>query len=230
MRNEVIWLIYIIVNYSLILLAYRLWGKVGLFISIPLSIILANIQVLKLITLFGISATMGNIAYSGVFIVDDILSENYGQKVAKKGVAIGFFCLIFTTLVMSIALKIIPASEDTYQPILQSIFSNFGRLTVASLVAYVISSLTDIYLFQLIKKSLPSFKNLYIRNNVSTLFSQVVDSVVFVIIAFYGVYDNRLLFEIAFSTYFLKVITSFADTPFVYLATYFKRKNKIIEL
>lgn len=230
MSNEIIWLIYVIVNYALILIAYKLWGKIGLFIFIPISIILANIQVLKLINIFGVEATMGNIAYSGIFIVEDILSENYGKKIAKKAVGIGFFSLIFTTIVMNIALSIKPSADDTYQVILQSIFSNFGRLTIASLLAYIISSLTDINLFQLIKRFSPSFKHLWLRNNASTLISQVVDSVVFVLVAFYGEYSANILFQIMFSTYFLKVITSFMDTPFVYVASYFKRNDMIKEV
>lgn len=230
MNNIIIWLIYLIVNYTLITVAYKLWGKVGLFIFIPISMILANIQVLKLMNIFGVEATMGNIAYSGIFIVEDILSENYGKKTASKAVGMGFFAMIFTTIVMNIALMITPSPNDEFQGILQMIFSNFGRLTVASLLAYVISSLTDIHLFQLIKKINPSFKHLWIRNNVSTLASQIIDSLVFAVVAFYGVYSNDILIQIAFSTYFLKVITSFMDTPFVYLATYFKRKGMIEEV
>ena len=58
--NELIWLGYLLFNYTVILLAYRYWGKVGLLIFIPVSVILANIQVLKLMNLFGITTTMGN--------------------------------------------------------------------------------------------------------------------------------------------------------------------------
>ena len=76
---------------------------------------------------------------------------------------------------------------------------------------------------------LPSFKNLWIRNNGSTLISQVIDNVIFTLIAFYGVYDNSTVISIMFSTYFLKIITSLCDTPFVYIATYLKNKGMIKE-
>ena len=76
--NELIWLGLLFTNYLVILMAYRFWGRVGLFIFVPLSVVLANIQVLKMMTLFGVDTTMGNIAYGGVFLISDILSENYG--------------------------------------------------------------------------------------------------------------------------------------------------------
>ena len=76
--NELLWLGYLIFNYTAVLLAYRFWGKVGVLIFVPLSVVLANIQVLKMMTLFGIDTTMGNIAFGGVFLVSDILSELEG--------------------------------------------------------------------------------------------------------------------------------------------------------
>lgn len=89
--NEIIWLGYLLFNYTAILMAYRYWGKVGLLLFVPLSVVLANIQVLKMMTLFGIDTIMGNIAFGGVFLVSDILSEIEGKKYARKIVSIGFY-------------------------------------------------------------------------------------------------------------------------------------------
>lgn len=230
LHNEVYWFIYLVVSYFMILIAFRFWGKIGLFIFIPISIIIANIQVQKLMDLFGVVTTMGNIAYGGIFIVEDILSENYGKKIAQKTVAMGFFSMIFTTIIMTLALKINPSTDDMAQGALEMLFGSFGRLTVASMLAYVVSSTTDIHLYQLIRKYIPSFGSLWIRNNASTLISQVLDNIVFTLVAFYGVYEWPIIISIMFSTYFLKVIISILDTPFVYIATYWKKKGIIKEL
>ncbi len=227
--NEAIWLLYLLVNFSFVLLAYKLWGKIGVMAFTPISIILANIQVSKLVVLFGVETTLGNIAYSSIFLISDIITENYGRKEAQKVVGLGFLTMIFTTLVMNIVILLNPSVNDMNQIHIKALFTPFIRLTVASLTAYVISSNCDIYLYQFIKKMLPSFKNLWIRNNASTLISQVIDNVIFTLIAFYGVYDNSTVISIMFSTYFLKIITSLCDTPFVYIATYWKNKCMIKE-
>lgn len=229
-KNELIWLGYIVVNYGFILYAYKKWGKIGLMLFIPLSIVVANIQVNKFIQLFGINATMGNIAYGGIFLVADILSENYGKKYAKHIVGMGFLTMIFMTLIMNIALKITPTPIDTLQPHLEVLFTPLYRLTFASLVAYGFSSFLDVYLYQLIRKFAPSFGSIWLRNNLSTIFSQIVDSVTFTLIAFIGVVDTPTLIEFIISTYALKFIVALCDTPFVYIAAYWKKNNKIREL
>lgn len=227
--NEALWLLYLLVNYIFITVVYRFLGKNGLLAFIPISIILANIQVNKLVVLFGLETTLGNIAYASIFLVSDILSENYGKKEASKTIVLGFFTLIFTTIVMNLALMIHPSSSDTAQVSLQAIFGPFSRYTVASLMAFMLSSATDITLYQIIRRYLPSFANIWIRNNFSTLFSQIVDNVIFTFIAFLGVYDIKIVISIAFSTYFLKVLCSLFDTPFVYIGAYMKNKGLIKE-
>lgn len=229
-KNEFIWLIYVLVNYIFILFAYKKWGKLGLMMFVPLSVIIANIQVNKLIILFGIDATMGNIAYASISTIEDILSENYGKKYAKTVVSIGFLTMVFTTFVMNIAILMQPASYDEIQPSLVALFNPLFRLTIASLTAYVISTYLDIYLYQAIRKVYPSFKNIWIRNNLSTFISQLLDSIVFTTIAFLGKYDFSVLIQIVVSTYLIKVIVSVLDTPFVYIAAWWKKNNKVKEV
>ncbi len=229
-KNELIWLAYIFINYSFILFAYKKWGKLGVMMFVPLSIVLANIQVNKLVVLFGVDATLGNIAYGGIFLIEDILAENYGKKYAKTVIALGFLTMVFTTVVMNLALLIAPASEDMAQGAIATLFSPLFRLTCASLLAYSVATYLDIHLYQFIKKLLPSFKNIWIRSNLSTIASQIVDSVIFTCVAFVGVYDTPILLGIMFSTYFMKLIISAADTPFVYMAAWWKNNGKIKEI
>ncbi len=234
--NEIIWLGYLLFNYTAILMAYRYWGKVGLLIFVPLSVVLANIQVLKMMTLFGIDTTMGNIAIGGVFLVSDILSEIEGKKYARKIVSIGFVTMIFTTIVMNWAIGVKPAPTDTFQSHLVAIFGlnitelSVVRITAASLIAFVVSQLFDVWAYQIIRKWKPSYKDIWIRNNLSTVVGQIIDNSVFTILAFAGVYGIKELFVIAFSTYFLELFISVMDTPFVYIAALWKKQGKIKEL
>lgn len=220
MNNEIIFLAEMLINFFLIILAYRLFGKWGLIMWIPVSVIVANIQVVQTVALFGTVATLGNVVYATSFLVTDILSENYGKEEAKKAVWIGFFSLISMTLLMNITLMYIPLAGDEFaaqtQEATSTIFSLMPRIALASLAAYMLSQRHDVWAFHFWKKRFPKSKDLWIRNNLSTLVSQVIDSSVFVLIAFFGVFETDMLLEIFLTTYFLKFIVAAADTPFVY--------------
>jgi len=112
--NELLWLGYLILNFSAVALAYRFWGKGGLLSVVPLSIVLANIQVGKMMTLFGFDGiTMGNIAYGGIYLASDILTENEGKHYSRKVVSLGFAAMLFTTFIMQIVLKVKVSPDDT---------------------------------------------------------------------------------------------------------------------
>lgn len=222
MQNELLWLAMLLANFLLIITAYKLFGKWGLIMWIPISVIVANIQVIQTIELFGLVATLGNIVYATSFLVTDILSENYGKGDAKKAVWIGFFSLISMTLLMNLALYFLPLEGDEFASAthesLSTIFKLMPRIAFASLVAYLVSQSHDIWAFHFWKKRFPSPGKLWLRNNLSTMVSQLIDSVVFTFIAFWGVFELAILWEILITTYFLKWAVAAADTPFVYWA------------
>jgi len=118
---------------------------------------------------------------------------------------------------MTIALQFNPHPEDFAQGALETIFGFMPRILLASLTAFIISQLIDVYVFDKIKQKLPDNKFLWIRNNLSTIFSQAVDTVIFVPIAFIGVVSTEVLFGIMLSTYLIKVLVAALDTPFIYL-------------
>lgn len=220
--NEIYWLIMLLANFGLIMLSYRFFGKNGLFIWIPIAAIIANIQVIQTIEIFGLAATLGNIVYASSFLVTDILSEKYGRKEANKAVWIGFFSLIAMTMLMNLALLFQPMADDFSQDAhgsLSLIFGFMPRIVVASLIAYFLSQRHDVWAFHFWGKIFEGKKNLWIRNNLSTIVSQLIDSLIFTFIAFYGVFETSVLLEILITTYVLKFIVAAADTPFVYLAT-----------
>jgi len=228
--NELYWIVLLLANFGLILLSYRFFGKMGLFIWVPIAGIIANIQVIQTIELFGFTATLGNIVYASSFLVTDILSENYGKKEATKAIWIGFFSLITMTLLMNLALLFDPTADEfslnTYESI-KTIFSFMPRIVLASLLAYIISQKHDIWAFHFWKKRFSSTGSLWIRNNLSTMISQLLDSLIFTVIAFYGVFEANILLEIFITTYLLKWIVAAADTPFIYIASKMKSRNLV---
>ncbi|MDY0010728.1 MAG: queuosine precursor transporter [Candidatus Izemoplasmatales bacterium] len=218
MSNELLWVIFALVNFTLFLLVYKFFGRLGIFVWIVLATILANIQVTKLIFLFGLEANLGNIMYGTIFLGTDVLNEIYGKKQAKKAVFIGFAVMIITVIIMTIAINFNPHPEDWAQGSLVTIFGFMPRILLASLSAFIVSQFIDVYVFDKIKTKLPENRFLWVRNNVSTIISQAIDTSIFVPIAFYGFVSNEILLGLMLSTYAIKVIVALLDTPFIYLA------------
>ncbi|MBI9105833.1 MAG: queuosine precursor transporter [Spirochaetales bacterium] len=223
--NALFWFIMLIINFAAIMLAYRLFGKTGLFLWIPISVIIANIQVVKTVEIFGFVATLGNIVYATSFLVTDILNENYGKKEAGKAVGMGFFALISMTVLMNLALRFVPHESDFAQESLLTIFSIMPRIAAGSLTAYALSQFHDVWAYNRLKEMRPGRKYIWLRNNASTMVSQAIDSIVFTLIAFAGVFEFALLIEIMLTTYFFKWLVAAADTPFIYLARSWKDKG-----
>ncbi len=229
LMNESLWLVMLLVNFIAIMVSYRIWGKLGLYIWVPIAVIVANIQVTKTVQLFGFEATLGNIVYATSFLVTDILSENYGKQEAKRAVGIGFFSLILMTIVMNLALFFVPAASDFVQESMTTIFSLMPRIAIASLCAYGVSQMHDIWAYDFWKRRFPSTGKIWVRNNLSTMVSQLIDSLVFTLIAFYKVFPTPVLIEIVLTTYLLKWIVAIADTPFIYIARKWKEQQRITD-
>ncbi|MGD2034811.1 MAG: queuosine precursor transporter, partial [Bacteroidales bacterium] len=215
-----------IANFLLVILAYKIFGLKGLFIWIPIAAIVANIQVVQTIRLFGLTATLGNIVYASSFLVTDILSEVYGKKEATRAVWVGFFSVIAMTILMNLALLFKPVDGDEFSIMtynsLDTIFSLMPRIVIASLAAYIVSQRHDVWAYHFWKNRFPGQKKIWLRNNLSTMVSQLLDSIIFTFIAFYGLFEFNILVEIFITTYLLKWLVALADTPFIYWAVKIK--------
>jgi queuosine precursor transporter len=216
-------LVFVLITFSCLLVMYRMFGRTGLFVWIGISTILANLQVVKTIEIFGLTATLGNAMYGTAFLVTDILNEKYGKKEAQKAVWLGFFTLIVMTIIMQLALLFQPHPDDFAQESLATIFGIIPRIALGSLAAYLVSQFTDVYIFTYLKKRFPTDGQFWIRNNGSTMVSQLLDTLVFTSIAFLGEYPMHVWFEIFVTTYLLKWMISLMDTPFGYIAKRFPK-------
>jgi uncharacterized integral membrane protein (TIGR00697 family) len=215
--NELLWFGLLIINFLMVILAYRLFGKTGLYIWTAVGVILANIQVMKTIEVFGLVTALGTVIYSSLFLVTDIINENHSKKDAQKAVWIGFFVLITTTILMQVTIQFIPDESDFLSEHLSKIFSFLPRIAFASLTAYLISQSHDVWFFAKLKKKHKK-SYLWLRNNLSTISSQLVDNIVFTLIAFVGVFSWSIIGQIFLTSMIMKIIVAAFDTPFVYWA------------
>lgn len=231
MYNEILFFIQTIIGLLAVLLAFRM-GKTWLYALIAVNYVLANIFVTKTITLFGLEATGGNVLYGAIFLSTDLLSEYYGKSAARKGVFIGLAATIFY-LVMSQFMVNYTASPNDWGPAegMESIFGFAPSIVLASVMAYLISQLHDVWAFHFWKIKFES-RHLWLRNNLSTAVSQLIDSLTFAFLAFsvfprlFMAPENILPFsvviQIVITTYVLKLLVAAIDTPFMYLSQRFR--------
>ncbi|HHW95082.1 MAG TPA: queuosine precursor transporter [Mogibacterium sp.] len=230
MRNELLLIITLLIEYTGVVLAYKFFGRNGLYAWVGLATVLANIEVMILVRAFGIEMTLGNVLFATTFLVTDILSENYGKKYAAKGVRVGIASALFFMLVSFSWLMYIPSENDVTSEAFRGLFAYTPRVIISSLVVFVIVQHLDVWLYHKIwditaSKFGNKTKGLWIRNNVATMSSQLVNAVLYNIFAFGGIYPQKTIIQIIVSTLIIYFITSLADTPFLYWARKIKYKK-----
>lgn len=232
MQNEILLILSFAVIYGGALLAYRMFGVAGLYGISVLATVVANVEVMLVVDAFGLEQTLGNVLFGVTFLITDILSENEGKREANKAVNLGIFVSLFFLVISQSWLLYIPGSSDWAMPSFRNLFTNTPRMLFASLSVYAISQKFDVWLYHTwwaltAKKSGNSRRFLWLRNNGSTLLSQLMNAVLFNLIAFLGIYDSETLLSIILSSYLIYIFTSLLDTPYVYLARRMKDTGKI---
>lgn len=221
--NELLCVITLVISFTFVILSYKFLGKTGLFLWIAIATIVSNIQTVKLVNIFGIESSLGTILYGSTFLATDILNLKYGKKEAKKTILIGFLTMIVMTVFMSLCLKYTPSSNDFAQQSLITIFTLNIRITIASLIAFAFSQFIDTILFQKLQKK---YNKLWLSNNASTMICQIIDTIIFCMITYYGLVDIHVIFQIMISMYAFKFIIALCDTPYIYIASKIKKVNE----
>ena len=214
--NIIIAIISIIIVYFSVVLAEKFFKKEGLFIWISISTIIANILVCKSINILGFTTAIGNIMFASNFLATDILCEKYSKEDGKKAIIMAVLSIIIFVIIIQLALLYIPASEDISQESMKALFSLNLRVSIASISMFFASNMLDIFIYNKIKQKIEG--KMWIRNNISTIISNSLENYVFTFIAFYGIYDLKLIIEIATVASILEIILAILDTPFLYLS------------
>lgn len=199
----------------------------GIFLG---ALVMTNAIAGKFFVLFGQELSCGIIAYPVTFLATDLISELYGKKRASLVVKVGFAVSIFVTLVVWLA-NLAPIYDRS--PVDQQSFSTvFGLLpgiVLGSMIAYLTAQFVDVQLFEF-WRGLTKGKHLWLRNNASTIFSQMVDTVLVVTIALVlwpmidgntntSPLDTETWWGIVIGQYLFKAAIAFVDTPLFYLLT-----------
>ncbi len=231
LSTELMWIILLLFSFISILIFLRLFGYIGIFIYSALAVIAGNIQVLKTVDFFYSPepVALGTILFASTFLCTDILSEYFGKEKARQNILIGFCAFLFMTILMVITIGFKPSSADWSQESLSNVFTPMTRFFIASMIAYLVSQYFDVWFYNFLKNK-NSNKNLWLRNNLSTIASSLVDNTVFSIFAWIllnpepvSIYNVIMIYILG--TYLLRILIALLDTPFIYIAKFFIKKT-----
>lgn len=229
-QNELVLIASVFLYFGGVVAFFRFFGKNGICAWTVICTIAANIEVMILVYAFGVSQTLGNVLFASSFLATDIMSEIFGKKDADKCVWIGIVSNITFIIISQSWFLFIPDKDDTMAEAIKTVFANTPRVMISSLAAYAVSEIYDVWAYHKLwnfteKKSGNSKAFLWLRNNGSTLVSQLINVVIFNVAAFAGVFPKEVLIQVLVFGYVIYLITSLLDTPFVYLARKIAEKH-----
>jgi len=224
LSQESLWLLTVVYDLGLALLLYRFFGKYGLYVAVVLGIVLGNLQGGKVseLIIFGTAykVSMGAILYSGIYFATDVLNEKYGRAEANRAVMLGFFAniAVMITLLLSIQFKpseITGSALEVHNAISTLAFYS-PAFVIGSLSAYLVSQSFDVWFFNWLKQKTDG-KKLWLRNNLSTITSQLIDTMIYQVtwVVATGM-DWPTAFMLALTKYVFKVLIAVIDTFFIY--------------
>jgi uncharacterized integral membrane protein (TIGR00697 family) len=236
MSNFDILILFTFIDFFVLFLAYKFFGKKGLHTFIVISVIAANIQVNKGVAYdiagFHIIATLGNVMFGGIFAANDLINEKYGKIEARKAVLKSIFFGLSFVFLMFISTLFTSLNDAFYTNVNDSLnlfFSiNGGALkaVIISNLVYLISQLFDVLIYSKLKSYSSNIKWLWFRNTGSTLISQILDtSLITYGFALAGIIPTEYTFEIIISTLVIKYIITLINAPLFYILAFTKPKQ-----
>ncbi len=229
-RNELLLILSVPLLYGAVLLSYRLLGRAGLYAMTAIATVLANIEVLLLVDAFGMEQTLGNVLFASTYLITDILSENEGKRASTRAVWIGVLASAAMLAVTQTWFFYELSPSDWAGGSIRTLFATTPRLMLASFMGYLVSQRFDVWLYHRLwaltaKRTGSATRLLWLRNNAATLVAQILNTVLFTLIAFAGRYSASTVLSIMLSSYLIYICTALLDTPFVYLSRVMKQRG-----
>ncbi len=185
----------------------------------------------KITSLFGVSVSVAIFMAPLTFLITDIVEEIYGKKTVKHFIVGGVLTLIIIFLYAGVFIALEPHERYSFNNEYKTIFGSSLRIIAASIIAFALAQIHDVISFEWWKKKTKG-KALWLRNNLSTIVSQLIDTFVFMMIAFYQLtpkFTFIFIIHLIIPYYLFKILFAIIDTPFVYLGVNWLKKGEKIK-
>lgn len=223
MVNEIIFLFYAFVIAGAALAA--LWLSYEALVAfLCVQIILMNLFVTKEILFFGFVATAADVYTIGIALTLNLIQEYYGIDKARRTMWLGFYAALFYVFLSYIHCLYIPAPADFTQCHFLALLTPMPRIIAASLISFLIAQTVDRYLFAYLRRVWQR-GHLILRNNISIMISQLLDTIIFSFLALYGVMSS--IKDIIVVSYAIKLITLMLVSPFLVCASKLVRSHHL---
>ena len=200
-----------------------------LFALFVASMVMVNTLGTKITTIMGVRVSVGIFFVPVLFLITDIVGEVFGRREASRFVNMATIMLVLLFAMMALCIAIRPnegwntevdglAMQTQYA----NVFGSSLRMTVASLVSFALAQQLDVFMFAFWGK-VTKGKHLWVRNNLSTIVSQLIDTTVFEFIAFWHIspkFTTAFVFSLILPYWLFKVVFALLDTPFCYLGVW----------
>lgn len=214
--NELLLMGQAVVSTLLVLLAWR-FARERLYTVISIFLILITIAGGKLVYLFGHATNTGNIFYGAVFLATYFLIERLGKREGIYAIWIGVVAVAFFFVCIQIVVAFVGSPVTApVNTALAAAFEPFSRLTIASLIAFILSQNVNVFTYLYLKERWNG-AHLWLRTNIASVLGQTVDSTVFFTIAFWGVSANANIADIMVTGFVIKVLFIAITSPLLYL-------------
>lgn len=191
------------------------------------SLVAANTLGLKIMPfLFGTHLTVAIFSLPIIFLMTDVIGEVYGKNMSRVFVIAGFVSTLLF-IIYNLLSNIVPWDpagswvEGSYN----QVFALSVRISIASLIAFAVSEYQDVFSFFFVRKIF-GVRYFWLRSTLSNIWSQLLDSIIFMFVAFWGVYPLKVLIGIIFTLWLFKVLMGIFYTPLSYLGIYLLKGNK----
>lgn len=215
MINEILLIGTMFVYFGALVLAYKLFGRSGVYGFTVFAVIVGNIEVLMLVDAFTLDQTLGNVLFATTYSAAKILTENEGELGPQYARKCTWLTFGTTGLFM-----IITQTWAWYQPVpgegvgemLQVVFANSPRILLTSILVYVICMNVQIVSYKFVWKLQKNRDSgQWFRAITSTLFTQLINTILFTLGAFLGIYSFEIMLDIMIASYAIFIVTSLWD-------------------
>lgn len=210
--NEILFFIHVFIVIAFALIALRM-GQSSLISLFVFQGVLANVFVMKQISLFGFCVTCSDVFMIGSIISLNFLQEFFGKESAKSAIRISLLSQIFFVVMAQMHLLYTPSYSDLTHSAFQTIFSSTMRIVFASIATFYVVQQWDVFFYSFLSRKMTS---LSLKMALSMLVSQLLDTLLFSFLGLYGLIDS--IWSVITLSFFIKSILIFVSAPLTALS------------